>query len=104
MILKDNFVTLIEKNNSNVINNKYTEYINNLPDNLENTSNFILYGPCGTGKYSEALKIIEKYIKTKSFSILFMKYRVLVQPGRDSADIESKSVGREAEWCIPIHI
>ena len=61
MILKDNFVTLIEKNNSNVINNKYTEYINNLPDNLENTSNFILYGPCGTGKYSEALKIIEKY-------------------------------------------
>ena len=61
MILKDNFVTLIEKNNSNVINNKYTEYINNLPDNLENTSNFILYGPCGTGKYSEALKIIERY-------------------------------------------
>jgi len=61
MILKDNFVTLIEKSNSNVINNKYTEYINNLPNDLENIPNFILYGPCGTGKYSEALKIIEKY-------------------------------------------
>ena len=61
MILKDNFVTLIEKSNSNVINNKYTEYINKLPNNIENIPNFILYGPCGTGKYSEALKIIEKY-------------------------------------------
>ena len=61
MILKDNFVTLIEKSNSNVINNKYTEYINNLPNDLENIPNFILYGPCSTGKYSEALKIIEKY-------------------------------------------
>ena len=29
---------------------------------------------------------------------------VVVQPGCDIADIESKSVGREAEWCIPIHI
>ena len=28
---------------------------------LENIQNFILYGPSGTGKYSEALKIIEKY-------------------------------------------
>ena len=61
MILKDNFVSLIEKNNSNTINNKYTEYINNLSNIIENMPNFILYGPCGTGKYSEALTIIEKY-------------------------------------------
>ena len=33
-----------------------------------------------------------------------MKYMVLVQPGSDIADIELKSAGREAEWCIPIHI
>lgn len=68
MILKDNFVTLIEKSNSNIINNKYTEYINNLSNNLENIPNFILYGPCGTGKYTEALKIIEKY------SASYLKY------------------------------
>lgn len=61
MILKDNFVTLLEKSNSIVINNKYTEYINNLPNNLNMMPNFILYGPNGTGKYSESLKIIEKY-------------------------------------------
>ena len=35
MILKDNFVTLIEKSNSNVINNKYTEYINKLPNKFD---------------------------------------------------------------------
>jgi len=61
MILKDNFITLIEKSNLNIINNKYTEYINSLPNDLEYLSNFILYGPCGTGKYSESLKIIKKY-------------------------------------------
>tara|TARA_B100000780_G_scaffold274770_1_gene240297 strand:+ start:1968 stop:3026 length:1059 start_codon:yes stop_codon:yes gene_type:complete len=61
MILKDNFVTLLEKSNSNVINNKYTEYINKLPNKMDMMPNFILYGPNGTGKYSEALKIIEKY-------------------------------------------
>ena len=60
MIIKDNFTTLLEKSNSN-INNKYVEYINKLPNDLNNLSNIILYGPCGTGKYSEALKIIERY-------------------------------------------
>tara|TARA_X000000368_G_scaffold418956_1_gene421061 strand:- start:7068 stop:8126 length:1059 start_codon:yes stop_codon:yes gene_type:complete len=61
MILKDNFTTLLEKSNSSGINNKYTEYINNLSNNINDIPNLILYGPNGSGKYSEALKIIEKY-------------------------------------------
>ena len=61
MILKDNFITLLEKSSSNNINNKYAEYINLLPKDLNNISNLILYGPSGIGKYTEALKIIKKY-------------------------------------------
>ena len=68
MILKENFLTLLEKSNSNIINNKYSEYINNLSENLNNIPNLILHGPSGSGKYSEALKIIQKY------SDSFLKY------------------------------
>ena len=61
MILKDNFTTLLEKSKIDTINNKYTDYINNLSDDINHIPNFILYGPSAIGKYTEALKIIEKY-------------------------------------------
>jgi len=61
MILKDNLSTLLEKSKLNNINNKYTNYIDSLSNNLNNIPNFILYGPSATAKYSEALKIIKKY-------------------------------------------
>tara|TARA_B110000259_G_scaffold188344_2_gene246612 strand:- start:3048 stop:4121 length:1074 start_codon:yes stop_codon:yes gene_type:complete len=61
MILKDNFSTLLDKSKSNIINNKYTDYISKLSDDIVLMPNFILYGPPGTGKYTESLKIIEKY-------------------------------------------
>jgi hypothetical protein len=61
MILKDNFTTLLDKSKSNLINNKYTDYISKLSNNIDLMPNFILYGPSGTGKYTESLKIIEKY-------------------------------------------
>ena len=61
MILRDNFVNLLEKSKLHNLNNKYTEYINSLSDDLNEMPNIILYGPSAVGKYSEALKIIEKY-------------------------------------------
>tara|TARA_B100001173_G_scaffold298100_1_gene295354 strand:- start:911 stop:1948 length:1038 start_codon:yes stop_codon:yes gene_type:complete len=61
MLLKDNFINLLEKSKLNNLNNKYVDYINNLSNDLNNIPNLILYGPSAVGKYSEALKIIEKY-------------------------------------------
>ena len=61
MILKDNFRTLLEKSSSNIINNKYSDYISKLSNDINLMPNFILYGPPGTGKYTESLKIIENY-------------------------------------------
>lgn len=61
MILRDNFVNLLEKSKLNNLNNKYTDYINSLSNNLNEMPNIILYGPSAVGKYTEALKIIEKY-------------------------------------------
>ena len=93
MILKDNFVTLIEKSNSNVINNKYTEYINSLSNDLENITNFILYGPCGTGKYSEALKIIEKY----SGSYLKYEKKMIINSSKNEHIIKISDIHYEID-------
>lgn len=43
------------------IDKKYTTLINKIPKNIENFNNIIIYGAPGIGKYSIALKIIEKY-------------------------------------------
>ena len=37
----------------------------NLPDNFENLSNLIIYGPPGIGKYSYVLNLIKKYSSSK---------------------------------------
>ena len=73
MFIKDNFTSLLNISNNeinkinkmNKINNYYNNYYNNLSDNIELLSNFLIYGPPGCGKYSEALKIIEKYSSSK---------------------------------------
>ena len=39
--------------------------INQLPDNIADMCNQIVYGPSGSGKYTQALKILEKYSPTR---------------------------------------
>ena len=51
---------IINVNNSN-LHKKFINYYNNLPSKLNDLNNLILYGPSGIGKYSQCLKIIEKY-------------------------------------------
>ena len=65
MIIKDSFISILESAKLNTINNKYNNYFNNLNKNLDKISNFIIYGPPGIGKYTEALKLIENYSPSK---------------------------------------
>ena len=60
-MLKDNFNTYLNNSIKSNINIKYDKYFENLSDKLEDVPNLILYGPPGSGKYSESLKIIKKY-------------------------------------------
>lgn len=56
MNIEDN----IDNNNKN-LHDKYNQVINCFPDDIENLNNFILYGPSGSGKYHQILKILKKY-------------------------------------------
>ena len=64
MIMRDNFITILNSSSCN-INNKYNNYINSLSENINNIPNLILYGPAGVGKYKESLKIIQKFSDSK---------------------------------------
>lgn len=59
--MKDIFLEYINNYNNNNINKKYNDFFNSLDYSLNNITNLILYGPPGSGKYTNALKIIEKY-------------------------------------------
>ena len=54
----EEYVEKVEKSN---IHEELEPFYEKLPSKLENFRNLILYGPVGTGKYSQALKIIKKY-------------------------------------------
>ena len=56
MNIEDN----IDNNNKN-LHDKYNQVINCFPDNIENLNNLILYGPSGSGKYHQILRILKKY-------------------------------------------
>ena len=65
MKFEEPFDRKIENMNKNNLHKKYINYYNNLPSKLCNLSNIILYGPDGIGKYTQALKIIEKYSESQ---------------------------------------
>lgn len=44
--------------------NELSNFENSLPKDPKQMGNLILYGPCGTGKYTQALRYIQKYSKS----------------------------------------
>lgn len=65
MNVKKNFITFLEDSKKYNINNTYNKYFEKLlvpsANAFEMLPDFLLYGPAGCGKYTEALKIIEKF-------------------------------------------
>lgn len=55
----------VQKVKTHNIHNELTPFYRNLPSNIEQFRNIMLHGPSGTGKYSQALHIIEKYSPSK---------------------------------------
>jgi replication-associated recombination protein RarA len=51
---------LISEKETNIKNDN-NKFIERVPENLKELNNIIIYGPGGVGKYTQALKIIEKY-------------------------------------------
>ena len=62
---KENFITLLENSKKLQINNKYNNYFDSLSQNIDDFPNILFYGPSGCGKYTDTLKLLEKYSPSK---------------------------------------
>lgn len=59
MIIKQTFIEQLK--DSKHINNKYISIFNSLSNDINNIPSFIFYGPPGVGKYTDVLKLLNKY-------------------------------------------
>lgn len=62
-LLKNNFTDYLNHININKV--KKSDIIYKKTNNILDISNYIIYGPSGSGKYTKALKIIKNYSKSK---------------------------------------
>ena len=75
---------IIKQSFSDYIKDFETDTVNRLPDNLEDLPNLIIYGPLGTGKYTNSLNIIKKYSKSE------LKYEKKILISNSKSDIYIK--------------
>ena len=55
------FAEYLQSNKNKDLHPQTTKTFSRLPDTLLNMPNMILYGPAGTGKYTQAMKLLERY-------------------------------------------
>jgi len=68
------FTDYLQKNAQYNIHPELDEIISNFPTSINKLPNLILYGCSGSGKYTQSLKIIEKYSPNKLKKTNFIKY------------------------------
>lgn len=64
-IHNNTFHEYLDKLNAVNIHKKYEKIYERLPESIHDVQNILFYGPGGIGKYSQALKVIEKYSPSK---------------------------------------
>lgn len=75
---KTHFEEYLSANEKQDLHPSLNVIYNKLPNNINELPNIILYGPSGTGKYTQALKLLKRYSPSslkydKKMSVLFNK-------------------------------
>ena len=85
-----------------LLKNNFEDYLKNeddiklrfqIPENIEDLNNIIIYGPEGTGKYTKALKII----KTYSPSLLKYSKRIIIPNNKNDYFIKISDIHYEID-------
>ena len=82
-IFQSNFEQYINEVENFNINQDLNKYYNNLPDKIEDLNNLIIYGPPGSGKYSQSLYLLKRYSPT---SLKYEK-KIYVKTSKDNVSI-----------------
>ena len=96
------FEEYIEKSEKKNLHPKFQKEIDAIPSNLKEMKNLILYGPTGTGKYTQALKIIKKFSPSKlkyekKITILFNKQPFYIKISDIHFEIDMALLGCNAK-------
>jgi hypothetical protein len=99
----DDYLSTSKENN---FHPKIDEIVENLPDDIENMHNIIVYGKSGVGKYTQSLKIIEKYSPTKlkyekRMRVEVAKSEYIVKMSDIHFEVDMSLLGCNAKllWC-----
>ena len=90
------FDEYIQSNNSHNLHPKLASIYNKLPGNIEDMPNLIVYGPDGTGKYTQSLALIKKY----SSSCLKYEKKMSLQINKQSYNIKLSDVHYEVDFSL----
>ena len=95
----DDYLSTSDKNN---FHPKVDELIENLPPQLENIHNIIVYGKSGSGKYTQSLRIIRKYSPTslkyeKRMSVDISKVEYIVRMSDVHFEVDMSLLGCNAK-------
>ena len=82
--------------NNNNLHKKFINYYKNLPNDLNQLNNLILYGPDGIGKYTQALKVVEKY----SASRLKYEKHIIINNNENEHTIKISDIHYEIDMNI----
>lgn len=63
-LINEKFTDYLEKNKIYNLHEELREVFSGFPEDLNNMNHFIMYGPSGVGKYTQALLAISKYSKS----------------------------------------
>ena len=89
----ENYITSVERYN---IHPELLPFINELPSNINDLKNIIVYGPSGTGKYSQSLLMLKKY----SPSELKYEKKITVQTDKQEYNYKISDIHFEIDMSL----
>tara|TARA_X000000368_G_scaffold313540_2_gene251164 strand:- start:6538 stop:7470 length:933 start_codon:yes stop_codon:yes gene_type:complete len=93
---EEHYSDYIDTLNNNNFHKKLSKITGNLPSNLDDLCNLIIYGPSGSGKYSQVLNIIKRY----SNSNLKYEKRISIQAQKNDINIKISDIHYEIDMNI----
>ena len=91
-----NFDEYIQSNKIHNLHPKLSSIYNKLPERMENVPNLIIYGPNGTGKYTQSLCLIKKY----SISSLKYEKKMSLQINKQLYNIKLSDIHYEVDFSL----
>ena len=91
-----NFDDYIQSNNIHNLHPRLESIMKNLPEDIKNIPNIIMYGPNGTGKYTQSLVLLKRYSPT----LLKYEKKMSLQINKQAYNIKLSDIHYEVDFSL----